>query len=223
MSARRLLIALALLFLSLFLFVPLVSVFFEAFKKGWEVYVAAITEPDAIAAINYLVDLKVNHGVNLRVINNSWGGTSFSQSLLDAINAAGDAGILFVVAAGNDAANHGTASHYPSDYQCTNGGTRGWDCVVSVAATDTTGNLASYSDFGATAVDLGAPGSGIVSTLPGSRYGSMSGTSMAAPHVTGSLALLKAKFPGEGYRQLINRLLRGVDQGPRFASKAEAA
>ncbi|MEY4338801.1 MAG: hypothetical protein RLZ14_651, partial [Actinomycetota bacterium] len=61
---------------------------------------------DAISAINYLVDLKANHGVNLVAINNSWGGTSFSQSMLDAINAAGDEGILFVVAAGNSNTNH---------------------------------------------------------------------------------------------------------------------
>ncbi|MFM7684508.1 MAG: S8 family serine peptidase [Actinomycetota bacterium] len=156
---------------------------------------------DAISAINYLVDLKVNRGINLVAINNSWGlvGTEAPgtiTALNAAIEAAGAAGILFVVAAGNSSHDHdGTANRYPSDYQCTGGGSRSWDCVISVAATDTFGNLAGYSDYGATSVDLGAPGSGIVSTLPNSRYGAMSGTSMAAPHVTGAIALCKSIDP----------------------------
>jgi len=150
---------------------------------------------DAISAINYLVDLKVNRGVNLVAINNSWGGTSFSQSMLDAINSAGDADILFVAAAGNSNINHDVTADFPSNYQCTNGGSRSWDCVVSVAATDMTGNRAGFSDYGATTIDIGAPGDVIVSTIPDSAYGAASGTSMAAPHVTGAVALCSSINP----------------------------
>jgi subtilisin family serine protease len=149
----------------------------------------------AVAAINYLTGLKARYGVNLVAINNSWGGGAFDQAMLDAINAAGDQNILFVAAAGNSGTNNDSAASYPSNYQCTNGGTRGWDCVVAVAAIDSAGGLATFSQFGATTVDVGAPGVGIKSTVPNNTYASYSGTSMATPHVTGAAALCASMNP----------------------------
>lgn len=140
----------------------------------------------AISAVNYLIDLK-SRGVNLVAINNSWGGGGFSQSLLDAINLAGNRGIFFVVAAGNSSANNDSSASYPSGYVCTN--SAGFDCVIAVAATTSTGGLASFSSYGASTVDLGAPGVGIWSTVPNNSYASYSGTSMASPHVAGAIAL----------------------------------
>ena len=150
----------------------------------------------AVAAINYLTNLKARYGVNIVAINNSWGGGGFDQAMLDAINAAGDQNILFVAAAGNAATNNDTTASYPSNYQCTKGGTRGWDCVIAVAAIDSAGSLATFSQYGATTVDLGAPGVGIKSTVPNDAYASYSGTSMATPHVTGAAALCASMNPG---------------------------
>lgn len=116
-------------------------------------------------------------------------------ALHEAINRGGDAGILFIAAAGNSGTNNDVTPSYPSNYQCTNQATltgfipRDWDCVVAVAAIDSVGGLASFSQYGATTVDLGAPGVGIWSTLPNNTYGSYSGTSMATPHVSGAAAL----------------------------------
>lgn len=150
---------------------------------------------DAVSAINYLVDLKARRGVNLVAINNSWGGGAFSQALSDAINAAGDQNILFVAAAGNSGTNNDVTASYPSNYDCSRGGTRGWDCVLAVAAIDSTGALATFSQYGATTVDIGAPGVAITSTVPNGAYASFNGTSMATPHVTGAAALCASMDP----------------------------
>ena len=157
---------------------------------------------NAVKALDYLVDMKVNHGVNIVATNNSWGGGGFSQAMLDAINRGGDAGILFIASAGNNTTNNDASATYPSSYECTNGGTRGWDCLVSVAAIDSTGALASFSNYGATTVDLGAPGVAVVSTFPLDSYVSLSGTSMAAPHVTGAVALCASINPSLTAMQL---------------------
>lgn len=146
---------------------------------------------DAVRAVDYMTDLATRHSLRMIATNNSWAGGGFSQAMLDAINRGGNAGILFVVSAGNATGNNDLVASYPANYQCTTA-TRTWDCVVSVAAVTSTGGLASFSNYGPTTVDIAAPGVSITSTLPASTYGSLNGTSMAAPHVTGALVLCAA-------------------------------
>jgi len=150
--------------------------------------------------------------LNIVATNNPWGGGGFSQALLDAINRGGNANILFIAAAGNGGSdgvgdNNDTTANYPSNYQCTNNGTRGWDCVVAVAAITSSGALSSFSNYGATTVDLGAPGSGIWSSTAYNTYSSYSGTSMATPHVTGAAALIASVYPNQTGAQLRQRIL----------------
>ncbi|MEJ7674174.1 MAG: S8 family peptidase [Chitinophagaceae bacterium] len=157
------------------------------------------TSANAIKAVDYITDLKTRHGLNIVATNNSWGGGGFSQSLQDAITRAGAANILFIAAAGNDGLNTETTSSYPSGYHNEN--------IIAVASITNTGSISSFSNYAATKVDIGAPGSAITSTLPAasgkgknatitSSYGSYSGTSMATPHVTGGAALYAASHPG---------------------------
>ncbi|MFM9024864.1 MAG: DVUA0089 family protein [Planctomycetaceae bacterium] len=146
------------------------------------------TTSAAIAAVNYATRMRRDFGINVVASNNRWGGGGFSTALRDAIAAGGNAGILFVAAAGNAATNNDTAPEYPASYT--------GDTVISVAATDRFNRLSSFSNFGATSVDLGAPGSSIYSTIPGNAYATYSGTSMATPQVTGAVALLAAARPG---------------------------
>jgi len=163
---------------------------------------------DAITAIEYMIQLK-NRGVNIRVANNSWGGSGYSAALGDAIDRARNAGIIFVAAAGNDGADNDVEPSYPANFELEN--------VVSVAAIDEDGNLASFSNYGASMVDIAAPGVGIYSTFPGNRYARLSGTSMATPHVVGAVALLLASEPGLTLTQVIERLYgAGRDRGSLY-------
>ena len=146
------------------------------------------TTANAIKAIDYLTDLKTRHRVNMVASNNSWGGGGFSQALKDAIDRADVNNILFVAAAGNNGSNNDVTANYPSNYTSPN--------IIAVAAISNTGALASFSNYGATNVDIGAPGVGINSTTAFNTYSSYSGTSMATPHVTGGVALYAAYHPG---------------------------
>jgi subtilisin family serine protease len=146
-----------------------------------------------VAAIHYAVD----NGA--RIINASWGGASFSQAVADAIQFAGARGVVFVTAAGNEAVNNSVVKSYPASYRFSN--------VISVAAIDSGGALAGFSNYGRQAVDLAAPGVGILSTVPGGGYATFSGTSMATPHVSGVVALLVAQHPEYSAAQLVQRVL----------------
>ncbi|MFM1902830.1 MAG: hypothetical protein RLZZ440_730, partial [Planctomycetota bacterium] len=140
----------------------------------------------AIAAVNYATALR-NAGINVVASNNSWGGGGYSTSLQTAISRHNDAGIMFIAAAGNESTNNDAIPSYPANYDLPN--------VISVAALDRSDRLASFSNYGRTSVDLGAPGVSIYSTTPGNGYSTYSGTSMAAPHVTGVVGLLAAANP----------------------------
>lgn len=116
------------------------------------------TLTNAVKAVDYITDLKTRHAMNIVATNNSWGGGGFSQALQDAIERANAAGILFIAAAGNDTNNNDVTPSYPSSYPNAN--------IIAVASITSTGGLSSFSNYGATTVDLGAPGSSIYSTLP---------------------------------------------------------
>ncbi|HEU5365061.1 MAG TPA: S8 family peptidase, partial [Hanamia sp.] len=116
------------------------------------------TTADAVKAVDYLTDLKIRDGLNIVATNNSWGGGGYSQALYDAINRANNANILFVAAAGNDGNNIDVKASYPAGYTNAN--------IISVAAIDKSGALASFSNYGATTVDIGAPGVAVYSTIP---------------------------------------------------------
>lgn len=158
---------------------------------------------DAIEAINYAIERK-KAGVNVRVISASWGSTAYSKALEDAIRAAGEQGILFVAAAGNDGTSNDKRPHYPSNYNLPN--------VISVAATDRNDNLASFSNFGVKTVHIAAPGKDIISTWLKDSYRDASGTSMATPQVSGVAALILALEPNITVEKLKDRLLKSVDK-----------
>ncbi len=151
--------------------------FLDSGGSGWT--------SDAIECLDYTIQLKNDYGVNILLTSNSWGGGGFSQSLKDTIQASGEADMLFVAAAGNAYGNDNDQfPHYPSSYDLPN--------IIAVAAMDRNDELASFSSIGLTSVDLGAPGEDIFSTFPANDYGSISGTSMATPHVSGAASLLDA-------------------------------
>jgi len=176
------------------------------------------TLANAIKAVDYMTDLKTRHGLNLVATNNSWGGGGFSQGLQDAIGRANTANILFVAAAGNSASDNDVTASYPSGYPNAN--------IIAVASTTSTGGLSSFSQWGATTVDIGAPGSGIWSTVPKrvsgkvvSSYASYNGTSMATPHVTGAAALYKSSFPAANAADVKAAIMAAAVPTPSLSGK----
>ena len=178
---------------------------------------------DAVEAIDYFVDLKERHGLNIVAINASWGGGGYSRSLHEAVIRAAKAGILFVAAAGNEGLNNDTAGSYPANLDTTKGtsseSAAPYDAVISVAAINNSGGLAPFSNYGAANVDIGAPGVRILSTYPGNYLAYMDGTSMATPHVTGAIALYCSTHPGASAESVRQAILGSAIATPSLAAK----
>jgi subtilisin family serine protease len=185
---------------------------------NWDVNVMALKfldengEGNTADAAN-AIDYAVAHGA--RIVNASWGGPSYSQALYGAIRRAGERGTMVVAAAGNEGVNADTKPDYPAAFDLPN--------IVSVAATDRGDQLLDFSNYGAKSVDLGAPGDDVLSTVPTlsdpTGYASFSGTSMAAPFVSGAAALYLSKFPQASVDQIKAALLQSVDRLPTLAGK----
>lgn len=161
----------------------------------------------AVECLQYVKALK-DRGVNIVATNNSWGGGPNSQVLYDAINAQRE--ILFVASAGNYSLDNDVyeSYSYPSTYYLPN--------IISVAATDKNDQRATFTNFGRRSVSIGAPGVDIFSCSRGNLYQYLSGTSMAAPHVTGLAALLKAQNSGRDWRAIKNLILAGGENIPQL-------
>jgi len=161
---------------------------------------------DAIECLDYVTVS------GAKVSNNSWGGGGYNQALYDTIKKAGtDYGHIFVAAASNEGEDNDSNPVYPSSYDLNN--------IIAVAATDRSDAKSSFSNYGLKSVDLGAPGSGIYSTLPEKKYGSYSGTSMATPHVTGTVALIWSRNANLTSDEVKALILDKADDIPSMTGK----
>lgn len=191
---------------------------------NWNVSLLALKIHDAtgnstsariVEAFNYVRMMKLQHGVNIRVTNNSYGGCNeacgYDQATKDAIDAAGRADILNVFAAGNSNANIETTPFYPASYNSPS--------ILAIASSDQNDNRSGFSNYGAASVDLAAPGSGILSSVRDSdtAYVSLSGTSMASPHAAGAAALLFAANPNLSAASVKATLMNTVDVLPQWS------
>ncbi len=165
---------------------------------------------DAIRALDYVNNLKKS-GVNIVATNNSWGGGGRIPELEAAIAASRDLDILFIAAAGNSSINMDSSPQYPASYPLSN--------VISVAAVDSNGDLASFSNYGGSSVMIAAPGVSIASTYPGNKYVYLQGTSMACPHITGAIALLKSFRPSLHATELKKTLLDSARSIPSLTGR----
>jgi subtilisin family serine protease len=176
------------------------------------------TTANAIKAVDYFTDLKSRHNLRIVATSNSWGGGGFSLPLQDAIGRANAADILFVAAAGNSTLNCDSADCFPAEYPNAN--------VIAVASITSTGALSNFSNYGSTTIDIGAPGSGIWSTVPGrggaSGYASYNGTSMATPHVSGAVALYAARNPSANAATIKTAILNSKSETASLNGKVSS-
>jgi len=169
---------------------------------------------NAVKAFDYLTNLK-KAGLKIVAINNSWGGGGYSSALYAAIERASAAGILAVVAAGNSRRDVDASASYPASYPNAN--------IITVASINLDGGLSSFSNYGVSTVDIAAPGESILSTYPSSGgYTFLSGTSMAAPHVSGAAALWAAYHPNDSAAQIKAAILRTAVPTPSLVGKVGA-
>lgn len=155
------------------------------------------TIANAIRAIEYATLIGAD------ITNNSWAGGGFSPTMEAVIRQASQQDILFVAAAGNDGRDNDVFATYPANYELSH--------VISVAASDATDELALFSNYGKHTVDISAPGVRVLSTIRSEDYSSLSGTSMAAPHVSGAAVLLKAHNPESKFLEIKNQLINRGD------------
>jgi subtilisin family serine protease len=165
-------------------------------------FLSASGSGDTASAIKS-IDYAVSRGA--KVLSNSWGGKGDDSNgaLKDAVVRAGQAGVLFVAAAGNDSTNNDTTEVFPASYNTEN--------MVAVAATSETDGMAFFSNYGAKSVHVGAPGTNVYSTVPGNKYAKLSGTSMACPHVAGEAALIWSQYPNADYKEIKRRIMESGD------------
>ena len=165
------------------------------------------TTAELTSAIRYATQLRLN-GEDVRVINTSLSFGMNISSVADAIQAAGDAGMLLVTSAGNGGSdsigdNIDVAPNFPASYPHSN--------IISVAATDASDALAGFSNFGFASVDIGAPGVAIQSSIDADRTGVLSGTSQAAPHVSAAAALLWSVDPDATVAEVRDQIFASAD------------
>ncbi len=143
-----------------------------------------------------------------RITNNSWGGGAYNEGIKQAF---AESPAMHFLSAGNNGRNNDTYDRFPGDYNLPN--------FIRVAATDHNDELARFSNWAPTTVELAAPGVNTLSTVPGGGYASKSGTSMATPHAAGAAALIVSAYPEITNEQLKERLLGGVEQQPSLQGK----
>ena len=158
------------------------------------------------------IDYAVSMGA--KVLSNSWGGGGYSDILKAAIERSHQANTLFVAAAGNESNNNDSSPTYPATYDVPN--------VLSVAAIDNRGKMASFSNYGKKSVHIAAPGVNIVSSVLGQKYDSFSGTSMATPHVSGVAVLLASAEPNLTGVEMKQRLMDTAVPIPGMKGKSVA-
>jgi subtilisin family serine protease len=178
----------------------------KIFSKNGRTTVEAI-----VRGIEYAIENKVH------VMSNSWGGTESSEGIADAIKAAGEAGIIFVAAAGN---GNFIGLGYDIDRNNIYPAGHDFDHIVSVGSIKKSGRKSTFSNYGKVGVDLFAPGSSIYSTYKNQGYKSLSGTSMATPHVSGVAGLVVAQYPGADALEIKSRIMDGVKKVSRLSGKS---
>lgn len=147
----------------------------------------------AIKAIDYAISR------NVKILSLSWGGPKPSPLLEEMLKRCRERGILVVAAAGNESTDNDKTPSYPANYELDN--------ILSVASLNWRGELADHSNFGKTSVDIAAPGESVMATIPNHRYGYMTGTSYAVPHIAAALSMIWSQNPTWTYLEVKNYLL----------------